>query len=481
MKTDEEIYTIGERVINNILHKSSKKKEKKDWKSEEERIEAFKQKYGITDKFFRNFPVNSWSWEDAKKSDSFYRETYWTEGKVVERDVPEGDHTCHRHILEDCSWIMVESRNGVSFFTSSDDMQEIEDALKDSKVIKQYFNHLETKDYLGIKRLLYFEDGEEIAVYINDCEYPLDSWDIHDCVSDGKVFVIKSNEDDFENTSIIACKNGSFLSFYVGEDRFVCSNNRNLFTLEEKLLSGEDEETDTMVTSVSSLTRTVKVERRYGVNRRKRLVFSRSELMKIRALKTKYNISEIHWEKAINEMMYTTHKNYTHYNYWTDGTLIEGEPEAQSLGILALKDAKWVIFEGKDETHLYTVAKDYDSLEEALNSSEKAKEYLAHLDFKNRLRISRIEYYNKGKLFELRIGTEEYSSSEFSGYYSDGTLFYEFNNERENAHYISMVDGTWFMFSVGESKILCTEIRDLKAMEEKITKAKEIKPRYVSY
>ena len=201
--------------------------------------------------------------------------------------------------------------------------------------------------------------------------------------------------------------------------------------------------------------------------------------MKIRSLKEKYNISEIHWQEDVNGMTYTVQSELYFFNFWTDGTPMESELSYPHRDYLYLKDAKWVIFEAKDETHLYTTVKDYASLEELLNGSDKAKEYLAHLDFKKRLGISRVRYYKEDQLFEMRIGIDEYSNSKLNSLYSDGKVFYRYDSEKASNYCISMIKGTWFMFSVGETKILCTEIRDIRVMEEIIANAKEIEPRYV--
>ncbi len=440
---------------------------------EERRESDFKKKYGITEVFYRGFHVNSWSWDSAKYCNNHSRETYWTEGRIIEKDIPVGDHSSHRHILEDCSWIIVEDNRGTSFYTSLEDMQEIEDSLAGSKAVKQYLQHIELKKHLGIKRLMYFENEDYIKVQITDNEYPLDVWDVHDLASDAMVSIFKDNEDFFENTTTISTS-GSFLSFYVGEDRFVCSKSRDLSLLEENLLESKD--TLVIAGAVSFLNGKNEAGTESKTNSKKKPSFSRTEIMKIRALKTKYNISEIHWQKDINDMVYTVNSN-KYYNYWSDGKLIEGGPVHPKTVYLALKDAKWVIFEGKDGTYLYTVVKDYSSLEKLLSNSEEAKDYLAHLEFKKRFGISRLEYYKKGTLFQIRIDSGEYKSDEVSKFYSDGTIFYRFATERENAHYVSMVEGTWFMFSIGEIKILCTEIRDLKEMERIISEAKETIPR----
>ena len=474
-KTDEEIYAAGERVINRILNKPNEEEERKSWKNENERIEAFKKKYGITHDFYRGFPVNSWSWKYANDVSSYYHETYWTDGKIVERDVQEGNHTSHKFILEGCLWIIVEDRHGISFCTSLEDMQEIEDAVAKSEAVKQYIHHLGTKDWLSAKKLMYFEDGNPIEIIIRDNEYPLDVWDVHDFYSDGEVKVIKTNIND--NSTRIICDGGSFLSFYVGKDKIVCSTNRKLFALEEKLLS--QKEITPQVFVQNCIVPGKQKEKKTPKKSKKRLSYSRSEIMKIRSLKEKYNISEIHWQEDVNGMTYTVQSELYFFNFWTDGTPMESELSYPHRDYLYLKDAKWVIFEAKDETHLYTTVKDYASLEELLNESDKAKEYLAHLDFKKRLGISRVRYYKEDQLFEMRIGIDEYSNSKLNSLYSDGKVFYRYDSEKASNYCISMIKGTWFMFSVGETKILCTEIRDIRVMEEIIANAKEIEPRYV--
>ncbi len=121
----------------------------------------------------------------------------------------------------------------------------------------------------------------------------------------------------------------------------------------------------------------------------------------IRKFEQRYNLANIHYNQNINEMIFTL-KN-TSCKYWSDGEPTEWRDDNQNR-YLCFKYASWVIIESYEETTLYTTAESINAIDQLLNKSEEAKEYLKYLAIKRVGDTPGLLYCNGNKVYDIRFG-----------------------------------------------------------------------------